>query len=73
MVAPALRPGDLVSQPRVLIVCDGEAWFTRRVCTIVHDTEHDLKVYRCDKHLVGPFVDVQQAVEALAKIPKEMV
>lgn len=71
MVVPPLRPGDLVSQPRVLIVCDGEAWFIRRVTATIHDGYHDEMVYRCDQPLGGPFSDVLQAVDALAKIPPE--
>ncbi len=50
---------------RVLVVFDGVAWFTRRVKVIVHDSELDEMVYRCDKHLGGPFIDAQTAIDTL--------
>jgi hypothetical protein len=54
---------------RVLIVYDGTAWFARRVQTIIHnvDNENDIdeKVYRCDKHLGGPFESPTEALRAI--------
>jgi hypothetical protein len=44
--------------------CTATRGSSGRVRTIVHDGEHDLKVYHCDKHLGGPFVDVYQASDA---------
>lgn len=38
-----------------LIIFDGEAWFERRVRVIEHDLTRDEKVYRCSKHLGGPY------------------
>jgi len=54
---------------KVCIVFDGVAWFTRRVRVIEHDLDRDEKVYRCDKHLGGPFRSAMEAVGSLAVPP----
>ena len=54
--------------PRVVIVCDGEHWFTRRVACAVHDcVGHDEMVYHCDKSLGGPYKSAYAAVRALKR------
>jgi len=52
-------------KPRVVIVCDGEHWFIRRLVAIHHDLDTDTKNYHCDKHLGGPYESVEEAVQAL--------
>lgn len=49
---------------RLLLVFDGTSWFLRRLRAIEHDALNE-KVYRCDKHLGGPY-SFGAAVEALA-------
>ncbi len=50
---------------RIAIVFDGKAWFVRRIRTVEHDLEFDHKVYRCDKHLGGPFKSARQAAASI--------
>lgn len=53
-------PGE---QKRIAIVFDGSAWFVRKIKTIEHDLEKDHKVYRCDKHLGGPYATLAHVPE----------
>jgi hypothetical protein len=53
--------------PRVVIVCDGHAWFTRRLAVIQHDLDRNEKVYHCDRHLGGPYKSAKEAVRALKR------
>jgi hypothetical protein len=55
-----------MSKTRLLIVDDGSDWFVRQVRLIEHDLTRDEKVYRCDKHIGGPFDTLDDAVR-LAK------
>jgi len=48
--------------PRLLIVCDGEAWYVRRLVTITHDLERDEKNYRCDKPIGSRCATLAEAV-----------
>lgn len=55
---------------RVLIVGDDEdGWFVRQVLSVTHDLESENKVYRCNKHLGGPFSTAYDAIAHLS--PKE--
>jgi hypothetical protein len=48
---------------RIAIVSDEEGkWYVRSIRVVEHDLERDEKVYRCDRHLGGPF--------ALAEVPQ---
>lgn len=48
---------------RVLLVHDGTAWFLRHVRLIIEeDMMRSEMVYKCDKHLGGPFADLDDAV-----------
>lgn len=49
---------------RVLIVFDGDAWFVRGLLSITHDLDQDHKVYRCDRHIAGPFKTLEAACVA---------
>lgn len=62
-------PGNTnLKLPRVVIVCDGEHWFTRRVAWAVHDiVGHDEMVYHCDKALGGAYKSIEEAVRALKR------
>lgn len=53
---------------RVLLVHDGRKWHLRHVRLIVHDLMLDEKVYRCDKHLGGPFNTLDEAITATKKL-----
>lgn len=54
---------------RLLLVFDGKAWFIRHVCVIIHDYKPedgiDEKVYRCDRHMGGPFRTFDTAARAM--------
>lgn len=60
-----LKRGD-----RVLLVCDGEAWFVRHVRSIVHDGDRDEMVYHCDEHLAGPLA-LEEARAVMKKLVQE--
>ena len=49
-------------KPRLLIVCDGGAWYVRRLVSITHDLERDQKIYRCDAPIGGPCATLKEAV-----------
>ncbi len=51
-----------MKKPRLLIVCDGDAWFVRRLVSITHDLDRNEKVYRCDKPIGGPCTTLAAAV-----------
>lgn len=55
-----------VRRMRVAIVSteDGQ-WYIRRVRVVEHDLENDERVYRCDKHLGGPFKSAHAAVRSI--------
>lgn len=47
---------------RIAIVSDlREQWFVRRIAHSLHDGVRNEKVYTCDQHLAGPFLDVVDA------------
>lgn len=49
---------------RILIVNDEYGqWFIRRVAVVEHDIARDEKVYRCDKHLGGPYSSIDEAID----------
>lgn len=53
---------------KMLMYFDGSHWWIRRVCLNVHDLNLDEKIYRCDKHLGGPYSDFDIAVVAMKQI-----
>jgi hypothetical protein len=52
---------------RALLVSDGYNWYIRRVRVSVHDLVSDEMIYRCDKHLAGPFPTYEEAVKHMPK------
>jgi hypothetical protein len=50
---------------RPALVFDGANWFIRSIRVIEHDLERDEKVYRCDRHLGGPYDHLVKAFAAL--------
>ncbi len=50
---------------RIVIVCDGNRWYIRRLRVIEHDLDLDEKVYRCDQPLGNDFATLLDAVCAL--------
>jgi hypothetical protein len=56
------RQPTAMSQPRVLFVFDGTAWFIRRLRAIEHELDTDEKLYHCDKHLGGPYTTLESAM-----------
>lgn len=47
---------------RICIIQDTDGrWFVRRIASSKHDLDADEMVYRCDKHLAGPFLDIVAA------------
>jgi hypothetical protein len=50
------------SKPRLLIVCDGDRWYVRRLVTITHDLASDEKIYRCDAPIGGACKTIAEAV-----------
>jgi hypothetical protein len=55
---------------RILIVCDGESWFVRRVAYNVENWTRGEMIYHCDKHIGGPFKSLSGAVAATRKAVK---
>lgn len=54
---------------KIAIVSDANGkWFVRRIRLTEHDLTQDEKVYRCDKHLGGPFSTLDDACAAAGKI-----
>jgi hypothetical protein len=54
---------------RIAIVStEGGFWYVRRVRTVEHDLSADEKVYRCDKHLGGPFLTLDEAAKCGADV-----
>ena len=58
----AIESFDPHPPQRSLIVFDGTAWLIRNVRLIEYDLDRDERVYRCDKHLGGPFETLAGAV-----------
>lgn len=55
---------------RIAIVSDNDGqWYARRIRVVEHDLDADEKVYRCDRHLGGPFSSAAEAIAA-AREPK---
>ena len=47
---------------RFAIVNDAKGlWYVRRLYSSMHDLDADHKIYRCDKHLGGPYETLAEA------------
>lgn len=56
---------------RVAIVSDNDGyWYVRQILSVTHDLTLDHKVYRCNKHLGGPFDTPFEAIAHLSKKEK---
>lgn len=59
-----------MSDQRIVIVFDGEAWFVRHIRVIEHDLDRDEKVYRCDRPIGTSYLTLGKVPLVEAEVRK---
>jgi hypothetical protein len=63
-----MTTGVSMARQRFLLANDTTGrWYLRRIYSVAEDLEVGHKVYRCDKHMGGPYETLFEAVHLLGK------